>query len=250
MFVQQSIARHSVKDLTSSSEIRSVAYIRTDVYASLVKQNLMLYKQTEMSIEEKINFNSSIKNVFKHSAPGYQLTKQALIQFNQIVHYMAKSIISRANSVMQNSSKIKKTCTKKHVLTGVALFIPVGSTLIEECRSEAGKALRSYETSDRGDGQRQNKEKRAGILFQVSRCDKLLRSRLEGNVRLENGADVILAASLQCLTEAIVKLTIYAAKTKKRVTVDKQHMRMALIDKIDDENSESVRTIFRCTNLV
>lgn len=172
-----------------------------------------------------INFDIYIKKTQKIITPNINITEDSVTQLNAFLNHLGKNIILKAET-LKNSSK-KKTLTALEIQNAVRIVFP--SELSKHCVSEISKAVIKYE----------NKKKKAGLIFQPHRAEKLIRKYSSGKV--SEKAPVALAASLEYIIAELTELGSNATMYANMKTITPRHLTIAIHN--DEELEELLKKI-------
>ena len=162
-----------------------------------------------------IKFDTYIRKVLKQVHPDSRIDSNALSQLNSFINVLAFALAEKASMLANNAIT---GSPKKHILdsralqTAVSLLLP--GELGKHGISEANKALAKY--SKKG-GKSISRETRAGLVFSVSRTEKIIREVHRG--KIGSNTPIYLAAILEYITAEITELSGNAANDNKRATI-------------------------------
>lgn len=194
-------------------------------------------------LHEYNNFRIAIHHVLKQVHPGMRITLEAVNEVNLILHKVGQKITQDADLMSKNSHR--QTVTSRDIQSAVRLNL--GSELAKHAVSEGTKAVTKYSASSGGrripDGRggytvdnRIARNLRAGLQFQVSRGDNVIRNENRGD-RVSEGAPVYLTAVLEYLCAEFLELAGNAAKDLHRNTITTRHISLGIL------NDEELRTL-------
>jgi len=191
-------------------------------------------KKAPMDTVCQINFNSYIFKVLKQVHPDAGISGAAKATVNSLAKIVISKITKVTNQMVSRAAK--KTLLARNVQNAVKIAFP--GELAKHAISEGTKALNKYRAAE-GSG-RSRKEHKAGLVFSVSRVQKLM--MLESTaVRKSASAGVYMAAVVEYICAEILELAGKVAQENKRHRIMTRHIKLAIL------NDEELDKLFKHT---
>lgn len=165
------------------------------------------------------NFQIYIVRVLKNTCPNIRITKTGLETIDSIIRLFTNNITERSLSLTLSTEK--KTISEKEIETSCRVILP---HLQNEIHTLAVKSIEQWNLSKPIQGQPQTREKRCGLIFSVSLCEKYIRQFNTLSLCVSNGAPIYLASALQILSSDILYRTEKIVKEMKRTTISIRHL--------------------------
>lgn len=189
-------------------------------------------KRTEIT-PDHLGFGEYIRRVSRRIHPDINLSKSALQYIEDLNKYLIKEIMKKVNTLLDMTRAQTVSC--KDIQAAVKLTIQ--GQLQKHAVSELVKAVTKFNTSQIEKGAARSRSARAGLIFPVSRIDKIIRE-LSTDERLGGTTPVCFAAVLEYITAEILELAGNATRDNKRKTI----MVRDIVAAID--NDSELKTLF------
>ena len=190
------------------------------------------------SAKPLVNFEKYIQKVLKQIHPDLMISKNVKSQINSFLNVFGEKIAEKASFLSNSSMAVRRTTKKenkqhtimiKDIESAVSIIIGPNNLLYKHARSEGTKAVTKYINSTGGTKSKHiSLTKRSGLVFSVSRSEKILRLTHCG--KLSKKASIYFAAILEYLTAEILELAGNKSKDMKRTTISSRSLMYSIRD--------------------
>lgn len=201
------------------------------------------------SAKPLVNFEKYIQKVLKQIHPDLMISKNVKSQINSFINVFGGKIAEKASFLSNSSMAVRRTTKKenienieknikknkqhtimiKDIESSVAIIIGSNNQLYKHARSEGTKAVIKYSATPSGTKSKHiSLTKRSGLVFSVSRSEKILRLTHCG--RVSKKASIYFASILEYLTAEILELTGNKSKDMKRTTISSKSLMYSIRD--------------------